>query len=117
MGANVGFVTLLFAHAGFRVVAVEAMAGNRKLLEASLCRLRQEKSTSAAARRVALVAAALGSPEAVAKIARPGGGVAGTASALAARRVHSGLRDGLGRAGSGLAARAAGAAHRVLHAV
>ncbi|KAJ1635568.1 hypothetical protein T492DRAFT_863224 [Pavlovales sp. CCMP2436] len=37
IGANLGFYTMLFAHAGFRVVALEPLAHNRRALEANLC--------------------------------------------------------------------------------
>ena len=37
IGANLGYYSLLFAHAGFNVVAVEPMARNRQAIEGSLC--------------------------------------------------------------------------------
>ena len=37
IGANIGYYTLLFAHKGFKVIAVEAMTRNREAIKASLC--------------------------------------------------------------------------------
>jgi len=56
VGANIGYYTLLFAHAGWRVLAVEALATNRRALETSLC------LNSDVRARVTLVGAAVGNP-------------------------------------------------------
>jgi FkbM family methyltransferase len=37
IGANLGFFSLLFAHAGFNVLAIEPMLLNRRAIQASLC--------------------------------------------------------------------------------
>ena len=57
IGANLGYYSLLFAHRGFNVVAVEAMTRNRKAIEGSLCLNPQLRS------RVKIVPVALVSPE------------------------------------------------------
>lgn len=56
IGANMGFYTLLFAHAGFRVVSLEPLEHNRRAIEASLC------LNPVLASRVQLVPVALGLP-------------------------------------------------------
>lgn len=56
IGSNLGFYTLLFASAGFDVIAIDAMDHNRRALNASLC------LNPALARRVTLIPAALGAP-------------------------------------------------------
>ena len=55
IGSNVGYYSLLFAHFGWRVVAVEPMLHNRLAIESSLCRL-----GGAIRRRVTVLAAAVG---------------------------------------------------------
>ncbi|CAE7381881.1 unnamed protein product [Symbiodinium sp. CCMP2592] len=57
IGANLGYYSLLFAKAGFDVVAVEAMTRNRKAIEGSLCLNPELRS------RVKIVPVALVSPE------------------------------------------------------
>merc|ERR1711933_454926 len=37
IGANIGTYTFAFAHAGFKVIAVEAMARNRAAMAGTLC--------------------------------------------------------------------------------
>jgi FkbM family methyltransferase len=60
IGANVGYYSLLFAHHGYRVIAVEPMTRNRRAIEASLCLNPDLK------RYVTVIAAALVAPEEVA---------------------------------------------------
>jgi FkbM family methyltransferase len=56
IGANLGFYSLLFAHHGYHVLAVEPMLLNRKAIEASLC------ANPRLAHRVQLLPLALGAP-------------------------------------------------------
>ena len=57
IGANIGWQTLVFARAGWNVIAIEAMARNRHVLKGSLC------LHSTWSERVSLVATALGGPQ------------------------------------------------------
>ena len=59
IGANIGYYTLLFAHKGFNVIAVEAMTRNRQAIMGSLCLNPHLRS------RVALVPTALAAPSEV----------------------------------------------------
>ena len=56
VGANLGYYTLLFAHHGYHVLAVEPMLLNRKAITASLC------ANPRLASRVKLLPVALGAP-------------------------------------------------------
>ena len=56
IGANIGYYTLLFAHKGFNVIAVEAMTRNRQAIMGSLCLNPHLRS------RVTLVPTALAAP-------------------------------------------------------
>ena len=56
IGANIGYCTLLFAHRGFNVIAVEAMTRNQQAINASLCLNPQLRD------RVTLVPTALVAP-------------------------------------------------------
>ena len=62
IGANLGFYTLLFAHYGYDVLAVEPMLLNRLAIETSLC------LNPALARRVSLVPLALSTAGHVARV-------------------------------------------------
>jgi len=59
VGANIGYYSMLFAHAGYNVIAVEPMARNRAAIEGTLCLNPSLRS------KVKVVAAALVSPEEV----------------------------------------------------
>lgn len=59
IGANLGYYSLLFAHKGYKVIAVEPMTRNRQAIEASLCLNPALKAL------VTVVAAALVAPEEV----------------------------------------------------
>jgi FkbM family methyltransferase len=56
IGANMGFYSLLFAAAGYDVIALEPLAHNRRAIEATLC------LNPALAPRIRLVPVALGMP-------------------------------------------------------
>jgi FkbM family methyltransferase len=56
VGANIGYYTLLFSHAGWRVIAVEALSTNRRAIETSLCLNPDLRA------HVTLVGAAVGNP-------------------------------------------------------
>lgn len=56
IGANMGYYSLLFAHAGFRVIALEPLEHNRRAIEASMC------LNPRIAPRISLLPVALGEP-------------------------------------------------------
>jgi FkbM family methyltransferase len=88
VGANIGFYTLLFAHTGWAVIAIEAMRVNRMAIETTLC-LNPDLRT-----RVTLVAAVVGNP------------VAGSGDSCVVRSQHSrNVGDGTLTCGPGLVCR------------
>merc|ERR1719436_1287957 len=60
IGANLGYYSLLFAHKGYKVIAVEPMTRNRRAIEASLCLNPDLRG------RVTVIPAALVAPDEVA---------------------------------------------------
>ena len=59
IGANIGYYTLLFAHKGFNVIAVEAMTRNQQAIKGSLCLNPHLRS------RITIVPTALAAPSEV----------------------------------------------------
>eukprot|EP00747_Dinoflagellata_sp_TGD_P167463 gnl/TRDRNA2_/TRDRNA2_191922_c0_seq1.p1 gnl/TRDRNA2_/TRDRNA2_191922_c0~~gnl/TRDRNA2_/TRDRNA2_191922_c0_seq1.p1 ORF type:complete len:291 (-),score=28.67 gnl/TRDRNA2_/TRDRNA2_191922_c0_seq1:169-1041(-) len=56
IGANIGYYSLLFAHKGWNVIAIEPMVNNRRAFEASLCLNPHLRD------RITIIPIALGSP-------------------------------------------------------
>lgn len=72
IGANLGFYTLLFAHYGFRVIAIEPMERNRRLIQTSLC-LNPRLIGRVTLVPVALVASAKATTSCIVRTAQKGG--------------------------------------------